>query len=84
MNQFTSVLAGICGEYQITIEQGIHVDVFKAKIWNIRTGYNEETSINLYDRDLLNLCCVIVEKIYRLTDPMFQNMEILWLDSFAQ
>lgn len=77
--QFQSLLSGIFGEYQIMIEEGIHVTVFKAKIWNVRTGYDEETSITLYDRSLLDLTCSVIEKIYRLTDPTFQDMEILWL-----
>jgi len=80
MSQFKNLLTGICGEYQINIESGIHVDAYKAKVWNVRTGYDEKTSITLYDRDLLQLCCTVVEKIYKLTDPMFQNMEIIWLN----
>lgn len=77
--QFKTLITGMCGEYQIGIEEGIHVSVYKGKIWNVRTGYDETTAVIVYDRSLLNLCCTIVDKIYRLTDPKFQDMEIIWL-----
>ena len=77
--QFKSLMSGIYGEYQIVLEEGIHVAVYKVKIWNVREGYNEETSIILYDRDLLDLICRVVEKVHKLTKDIYKDMEILWL-----
>jgi hypothetical protein len=75
-NQWKTLATGLSEDFQINVYEGKHVNVYKASIWNTRTG-PDKNNIVLYEEDILELIYTVSKKVATLTrNPIF---EVTWI-----